>query len=535
MGACGSSGEPPPPADAPTKALEAFSAATADLEDDSKPALRSLPTVVKKTEMENKLTPEEQRIQRELEEKQAEEDRERREREEKAEREREEREAAERAERAYLRKIVICQSVIRKWGVRRWYLQERDYVVQRVTVCQKLQRGRQSRRLASRLISSRRGLRHSLNELLYTEIRYCEALVILVEVYFRSFVSASKSEDSKISWNTVELIFGNVSQITNVHQTYLPQLSDLLRPPIHVGVLPRLRKIMSDLAKQVSIYYPEYINNFMRGQAELSRCMLQPEFAAFMEGIQARHIDRLGTQTLSSFLIMPIQRPPRYRLLLEDLVKHIDPYYRREVRGMQEVLLEINKVASSINEIQRVFEERQAFLSRMPMIKEHKKEPRDMDDGRRGLLAESKAIEFSGSDPTFTPRESYLFLMTDLLLVSVPYLNTSSSGLLSRNIGQMKEGMKALGEPRYDVVKKLAVASPFCPFQVYDLPDLPSSHYAIRVDAIQCDWQGEGKSTKNTSHFFDFESEAVKSAWLEHLQRLQGRTWREEDELSLHV
>lgn len=59
------------------------------------------------------LSPEEHRVRKEVEEKKAREENERREREEQEEREREEKEAIARAERAYLRKIVICQSVVR--------------------------------------------------------------------------------------------------------------------------------------------------------------------------------------------------------------------------------------------------------------------------------------------------------------------------------------------------------------------------------------------------------------------------------------
>lgn len=481
----------------------------------------------KEKEIAKKLSPEEEeKRQREL-EAAKEEERVRREQEEKERQEREAKEAIERAEREHLRRIVLCQAVVRKWGVRRWYLQERAYVVHRVTVCQKLQRGRLARRLALRLFLARKGLRHSLGELLQTEVRYCDSLVTLVEVYFRSFVSASKGDNPKVSWNTVEVVFGNVAQLANMHQTLLPEFTSLLQPPINVGVLRRLKNLMSELAKQISAYYPEYINNFMRSQAELSRCMLQPDFAAFMEGIQAKHADRLGTQTLSSFLIMPIQRPPRYRLLLEDLVKHIDPYYRREALGIRQVANEISQAASTINEIQRVFEERQTFLAKAPLIKESKKDIKDLDDGRRGLLAEGKAVEFfDGSNSKDSSEEVHLFLLTDLLLITTPYLNTSANF----NRGHVKEGMKSLGESRFDVTTKLAVAAPFCPFSVYDLPEVPSARFAVRIEAFDGDWAGEGESQQASPHDFNFESETAKNSWLEQLEKLKNRTWKEEEE-----
>lgn len=73
----------------------------------------------------------------------------------------------------------------------------------------------------------------------------------------------------------------------------------------------------------------------------------RPGFAAFVEAAQAD--PRCRGQTLESFLIMPIQRIPRYELLLQRLAKHT-PVDHVDAGRAEEGYKLICDIAAGLNE-----------------------------------------------------------------------------------------------------------------------------------------------------------------------------------------
>jgi len=71
------------------------------------------------------------------------------------------------------------------------------------------------------------------------------------------------------------------------------------------------------------------------------------KFGRFCAEAQAQPMCSVG---LLSLLVMPIQRIPRYRMLLETLVKHT-PEMHPDFSTLQESLVLVSKVAESINQV----------------------------------------------------------------------------------------------------------------------------------------------------------------------------------------
>ena len=75
-----------------------------------------------------------------------------------------------------------------------------------------------------------------------------------------------------------------------------------------------------------SAYHPlmwctiRYVKNYNQALARKSELMKDNKFASFMRD-GAKHPDLSG-ETFEALLILPIQRVPRYELLLKDLIKH---------------------------------------------------------------------------------------------------------------------------------------------------------------------------------------------------------------------
>jgi FYVE/RhoGEF/PH domain-containing protein 5/6 len=106
--------------------------------------------------------------------------------------------------------------------------------------------------------------------------------------------------------------------------------------------------------------YTQYVSNFETASSTLEACEKVATFDAFLKEKFADPACR--GQSLRSFLILPVQRIPRYRLLLEDLMKNTDSRHP-DYKSISDSLETIKVVATQINEAVRIQENRQKILS----------------------------------------------------------------------------------------------------------------------------------------------------------------------------
>uniref|UniRef100_A0A7S4DVG1 DH domain-containing protein n=1 Tax=Lotharella globosa TaxID=91324 RepID=A0A7S4DVG1_9EUKA len=86
--------------------------------------------------------------------------------------------------------------------------------------------------------------------------------------------------------------------------------------------------------------YEPYLANWTRLQEAVKRLKEKSKYAKFLKKVQ----DANGGMGISSYLIMPIQRVPRYVLLIKELVKHTDQEHP-EYTSLQRALKSIQKIA----------------------------------------------------------------------------------------------------------------------------------------------------------------------------------------------
>lgn len=101
--------------------------------------------------------------------------------------------------------------------------------------------------------------------------------------------------------------------------------------------------------------YTEYLNGYeecLSVTSEVSR--KDGRFRQFTDTVSQKLTENKGLN-LNSYLIMPVQRVPRYVLLLEELRKHTDPK-SSEYRQMDEALEKIKTIATKINSNKRKME-----------------------------------------------------------------------------------------------------------------------------------------------------------------------------------
>lgn len=144
-------------------------------------------------------------------------------------------------------------------------------------------------------------------------------------------------------------IFSNIEAIQAVNRELLSHMETLGVGDAFLAMAPFIK------------LYSTYANNFAKAQHELQGWEKKSnEFATFKKAQEMRE-DCKGLN-LGALLITPVQRVPRYKLLLESLLNKT-PREHPDFEKLQEATVEINKVAHHINENIRQRENFQKMLS----------------------------------------------------------------------------------------------------------------------------------------------------------------------------
>eukprot|EP01112_Ceratiomyxa_fruticulosa_P015014 TRINITY_DN4367_c0_g1_i2.p1 TRINITY_DN4367_c0_g1~~TRINITY_DN4367_c0_g1_i2.p1 ORF type:complete len:1016 (-),score=186.85 TRINITY_DN4367_c0_g1_i2:92-3139(-) len=191
-----------------------------------------------------------------------------------------------------------------------------------------------------------------LKEILDTESSYVKALGVCIKVYLNPLV-VNPANPPHLLPELVPKVFLNIQLIFKSNCEFLKKLKSAMSkdgdPEIAEAFLWLWNK--TSTARE----YAYFITNFDSSRnlvAELSSATNQTSarFKAFLEKGQQQ--EQAKGMTLQSYLIQPIQRPPRYILLLNDLLKHTaedHPHYKQ----LSEALERTKRVVDDLNESKR--------------------------------------------------------------------------------------------------------------------------------------------------------------------------------------
>lgn len=227
-------------------------------------------------------------------------------------------------------------------------------------------------------------------ELLNTERSYCQALERVLAHFYKPLMDATKTNEPILRKKDISCIFGNFMDILNVNRELLRQLEDRLvrgadtvNGPVpdteiqkrssirrngtlkkNLAALPVIASAMVDpeiwdpSADQIAdIFvtmapflkvYSLYSQNFNLALEKLSQMLRSNETFRKFEQTQS-HAKDMASLNLQAYLIMPIQRIPRYKMLLEDLLKHTSKEHA-EYECLEIALGRIQNVAHFVNE-----------------------------------------------------------------------------------------------------------------------------------------------------------------------------------------
>ncbi|KAJ3271562.1 hypothetical protein HDV01_006524 [Terramyces sp. JEL0728] len=212
-----------------------------------------------------------------------------------------------------------------------------------------------------------------VQEILETEKTYVEQLQIMYDLYYIPMI-----ESKNFPPFIMKMLFGNIDHILKFHQrTILPCIMKLSQTPAQT-----MGEFFSNISRNLMMY-SAFMNNYdhseliiqtFLGKANSSYLLpwlsisdsLATSFQYHMEHAKAN--ERHSQINLSSYLILPIQRLPRYKLLLSSLIEKT-PQDHPDYHSLLEASRDIHNTVEKCNDLKRVFDQQQASLSILGKIK----------------------------------------------------------------------------------------------------------------------------------------------------------------------
>ncbi|XP_077263279.1 FYVE, RhoGEF and PH domain-containing protein 3 isoform X2 [Temnothorax americanus] len=185
----------------------------------------------------------------------------------------------------------------------------------------------------------------AIREILTTEVTYLQQLETLTEFFIQPILERKLSDHPLLA-----TLGENIKTLYNVSGELVAGLK--CNPDNIAGIFHKLAPFF----KLYSVYAYDYtqVLNLLRTSQEND-----PALKKFICDQETR--PEVGRK-LSSLLITPVQRVPRYQLLVKQVLRHT-PYGHREYRHLQACLVEIEKSARHINTLIAQNEETQKLLN----------------------------------------------------------------------------------------------------------------------------------------------------------------------------
>ncbi|XP_077399500.1 FYVE, RhoGEF and PH domain-containing protein 4-like [Vanacampus margaritifer] len=245
-----------------------------------------------------------------------------------------------------------------------------------------------------------------VSELLHTERAYVARLHLLDQVFCMRLTD--EAGHGSFPADVVRNIFSNISSIYSFH-------SQFLLPDLEVCIgrwheCPGLGNVLLQHAPFLRMY-ADYVSNFDQAM-ELSRIWTERS-SAFRNIIQ--DIQRQGvcaSLTLQHHMLEPVQRIPRYEMLLRDYVKNVPPShpdYEFAQQSLQTISMAANHSNSAIHKAESI----KRLLEIYEMVGEE-----EVVNPTNEFLREGRLLKLAARN--MSAMERHLFLFNNFLLCCTP-------------------------------------------------------------------------------------------------------------------
>ncbi|KAF8272500.1 hypothetical protein EI94DRAFT_1718171 [Lactarius quietus] len=294
-----------------------------------------------------------------------------------------------------------------------------------------------------------------LNEFVTTERSYVKRLRTLKHDYADPLRTFARSKDTAIiSLYDANILFGNIDNLLPVNEALLADLERMMSPegPQTVGFIGDVAlRHFKDLRgfEQYKQYYVKREEAQSIFEREMSR--KSSGFSGFVDRIKYSSADTKNRIGLRELMMDPVQRIPRYTLMLRTMIKRMPPGDSQRVK-----LLEAVEVASKIALAEVDEETRRAsvmFCLRTtidgfpPGLISNSRRLIDYIDVEDMFVEGLPSTSAGGSSSTLEPLHCTLFLFDDKLMIVKRPGNGEKSGQVSAGLDQLEKIAKGSGVP----------------------------------------------------------------------------------------
>ncbi|XP_064129243.1 rho guanine nucleotide exchange factor TIAM1 isoform X4 [Loxodonta africana] len=227
-------------------------------------------------------------------------------------------------------------------------------------------------------------LRKVICELLETERTYVKDLNCLMERYLKPL-----QKETFLTQDELDVLFGNLTEMVEFQVEFLKTLEDGVRlvPDLEkLEKVDQFKKVLFSLGGSFLYYADRFklYSAFCASHTKVPKVLVKARTdSAFKAFLDAQNPKQQHSSTLESYLIKPIQRILKYPLLLKELFALTDAE-SEEHYHLDVAIKTMNKVASHINEMQKIHEEFGAVFDQL--IAEQTGEKKEVADLSMGDL-----------------------------------------------------------------------------------------------------------------------------------------------------
>jgi FYVE/RhoGEF/PH domain-containing protein 5/6 len=237
-------------------------------------------------------------------------------------------------------------------------------------------------------------------ELIETEKTYLKNLQNAMEWYYQPM----KAGESPIPWSKGKVLFGDLEGVIALTQEFLDYMQKHI--PSKITASAAVAPIFINFAPRFKLHV-EYAIQHQISIKTMSELERKKAFTSWLTEIYEKHGKG---QDLLSLLIQPVQRIPRYKLFLEDILK-LTPENHPDYKELPKALQSIEEVANAVNSCLRKHEN---LTKLQEVIRNYgyPKELEDMFEQEREFVKEGMLMKLCRKEPK--PR--HFVLCSDILI-----------------------------------------------------------------------------------------------------------------------
>ncbi|XP_056417198.1 rho guanine nucleotide exchange factor 17 isoform X2 [Hyla sarda] len=258
-----------------------------------------------------------------------------------------------------------------------------------------------------------------------TEQSYVESLRTLMEGYMKPLKQPENS--ILVDPSLVDEIFDQIPELLEHHEQFLEQVNHCVHNWLDIQTVGDM--LGQSFSKEILVsIYSAYIDNFLNAKDAVRIAKeARPAFIKFLEQCTRENKEK---QALSDLLIKPVQRIPRYELIVKDLLKHT-PEDHPDHLCLLNAQRNIKQLAERINKGMRSAEEAERDTRILQEIEAHIEGMEDLQVPFRRFVRQEMVVEVKAVGGK---KDRSLFLFTDLLLCTTLKRKSGSLRRSSMNL-----------------------------------------------------------------------------------------------------